>query len=145
MSKRGVTIVELLIVMTLIGVIAGLAFPRVGDAITKQNVRSARALFIGTLAKARATAIQRGATTQMIVTNGRITIRSNNPVTNAAQQVGPVEDLGSRFGVTLQPTTVTLTFDARGIGMETTQTTISITKGSYGNQIVISPVGRVIQ
>jgi prepilin-type N-terminal cleavage/methylation domain-containing protein len=145
MNKRGVTIIELLIVMTLIGVIAGFAFPRIGDAITKQNVRSARTLFIGTHAKARATAIQRGSQTQLILAGGRLVIQAANPVTNVVQQVGNVEDLGSRYGVTVQPTNVTLTFDARGIGMETTETTISITKGSYGNQIVFSPVGRVIQ
>ena len=145
MNKRGVTIIELLIVMTLIGVIAGFAFPRIGDAITKQNVRSARTLFIGTHAKARATAIQRGSSTRLILAGGRLVIQAANPVTNVVQQVGNVEDLGSRYGVTVQPTNVTLTFDARGIGMETTETTISITKGSYGNQIVFSPVGRVIQ
>ena len=145
MKQRGVTIVELLIVMTLIGVMAGFAFPRIGDAITKQNVRSARTLFVGTHAKARATAIQRGGQTRFIVAGGRLTIQSTNPVTNAAQQVGNVEDLGSRYGVTVQPANVTLTFDARGLGMETAATTISITKGSYGSSIVISPVGRVIQ
>jgi len=145
MNQRGVTLIELLIVIVLIGVMAGFGFPRLGDAITKQSVRSARTLFVGVHAKARATAIQRGSQTQFILAGGRITIRSTNPVTNVAQQVGNVEDLGTRYGVTVQPTNVTLTFDARGIGMETAETTISITKGSYGSKIVISPVGRVIQ
>ena len=145
MNRRGVTIIELLIVIVLIGVMAGFAFPRIGDAITKQSVRSARTLFVGTHAKARATAIQRGSQTQFILAGGRITIQAAHPVTNVVQQVGNVEDLGSRYGVTVAPTNVTLTFDARGIGMETSATTISITKGSYGSNIVISPVGRVIQ
>lgn len=145
MNQRGVTLIELLIVIVLIGIMAGFGFPRLGDAITKQNVRSARTLFVGVHAKARATAIQRGSQTQLILSGGRVTIQSTNPVTNAVQQVGNVEDLGERYGVTVQPSAVTLTFDARGIGRETTETTISITKGSYGSRIVISPVGRVIQ
>lgn len=145
MHQRGVTLIELLIVIVLIGVMAGFGFPRIGDAITKQNVRSARTLFVGTHARARATAIQRGSQTQLVLSGGSLTVRSSHPVTNAVQIVGNVEDLGARYGVTVQPSTVTLTFDARGIGMETTETTISITKGSYGSKIVISPVGRVIQ
>ena len=145
MNQRGVTLIEILIVMTLIGVMAGFGFPRIGDAITKQNVRSARTLFIGTHAKARATAIQRGSQTQLVLAGGRLTIQAANPVTNAVQQVGNVEDLGSRYGVTVQPSNATLTFDARGIGMETTQTVISITKGTHGTRIVFSPVGRVMQ
>ncbi len=145
MDRRGLTLIELVIVIVLIGVMAGLGFPRLGDAMTKQSVRSARTLVVGLLAKTRATAIQRGSRTQLILNNGQVTIRSSNPVTNVTQTVGNVEDLGSRYGVTVQPSSATLTFDARGIGMGTAQTTISITKGAYGNKIVISPVGRVIQ
>ncbi len=145
MNRRGLTLIELVIVIVLIGVMAGLGFPRLGDAMTKQSVRSARTLVVGLVAKARATAIQRGSATRFIVSNGKITIQSSNPVTNVTQTVGNVEDLGSRYGVTVQPSSLTLTFDGRGIGMETTETTISITKGSYGSKIVISPVGRVIQ
>lgn len=145
MNKRGVTIIELVMVIILVGVMAGLGFPLIGDAITKQNVRSARTMIVGLHAQARATAIQRGAQTQFILAGGRIAIRSLNPVTNAAQQVGNVQDLGSRYGVTVQPSNLTLTFDPRGLGMETNDNTISVTKGSYGSKIVISSVGRVIQ
>lgn len=145
MNQRGVTLIELLLVIALIGIMGAFAFPRVGDGITKQNVRSARTLFVGTHARARATAIQRGSQTFLIVNNGRLTIQSVNPVTNAAQQVGNVEDLGARYGVTVQPGNLTLTFDGRGMGQEATGTTISITKGAHGTQIQISPVGRVWQ
>ncbi len=145
MNQRGMTLIELLIVIVIIGAMAAFGFPRLGDALTKQSVRSARTLFIGVHARARATAIQRDTQTQLVVDNGRLSVRSTNPVTNAGETVGGVEDLGARYGVTVQPTNVTLTFDARGIGLETAQTTISITKGSYGTNIVISPVGRVNQ
>lgn len=145
MNRRGVTLIELVIVFVLIGVLAGLGFPRLGDAMTKQSVSSARTLLVSLHAKARATAIQRGSQTQFVLDNGKIAIRSSNPVTNVTETVGNVDDLVSRYGVTVQPTNLTLTFDARGIGMETNQSTISITKGSYATQIVISSVGRVIK
>ncbi len=145
MNQRGVTLIEIVIVIMLIGVMAGFALPRLGDALTKQNVQSARTLFVSAHARTRATAIQRGTQTQLIVSNGRLTIQSANPVTSVVDTVGSVENLGARYGVTVQPTNVTLTFDGRGIGMEATEITISITKGSYGSTIVISPVGRVRQ
>lgn len=145
MNRRGVTLIELLLVITLIGIMGAFALPRIGDGITRQNVNSARTLFIGTHAKARAVAIQRGSQTSLIVNNGSLTIQSVNPVTGAVQQVGNVENLVARYGVKVEPPNVTMVFDGRGMGMETTWTIIIITKGAYGSQVRISPVGRVWQ
>jgi len=143
MNRRGFTLIELVIVIVIMGAMAAFAFPRIGDGITRQSVRSARTMFIAVHARARATAIQRGAQTQMIVNNGTLEVRSINPVSGAAQTVGRIEDLGARYGVTVQPTNLTLTFDPRGIGMETSQTTVAITKSTFGASVVISPVGRI--
>ncbi len=145
MNQRGMTLIEIVIVIVLIGAMAGYAIPRIGDAITKQNVRSARTLFVSMHARARATAIQRASRTQLVVSNGQVSIVSINPVTGAAQTVGNVEDLTQRYGVTVLPASLTLTFDARGIGTEGSQTEVSISKGQYASRIVISPAGRVIQ
>ncbi len=145
MNQRGMTLIEVVIVIVLIGAMAGYAIPRIGDAITKQNVRSARTLFVAMHARARATAIQRASRTQLVVSNGQVSIVSTNPVTGATQTVGNVEDLTRRYGVTVLPTSLTLTFDARGIGTEGSQTEVSISKGQYASRIVISPAGRVIQ
>ena len=143
MNRRGLTLTELLIVIVIIGAMAAFAFPRIGNGIRLQSVRSARTLFITQHARARATAIQRGSRTQMVLNNGQIVIRSRNPVSGASEQVGGVEDLGVRYGVTVQPTTLTLTFDPRGIGTETSSSTITILKGTIATTIVITPVGRV--
>jgi prepilin-type N-terminal cleavage/methylation domain-containing protein len=145
MNQRGMTLIEIVIVIVLIGAMAGYAIPRIGDAITKQNVRSARTLFVSMHARARATAIQRGSRTQLVVSNGQLRIVSFNPVTGASESVGNLEDLGQRYGVTVSPSTLTLTFDPRGIGTEASQTEVTIRKGSYTSRIVISPAGRVIQ
>lgn len=145
MNQRGMTLIEIVIVIVLIGAMAGYAIPRIGDAITKQQVHSARTLFVSMHARARATAINRGSRTQLVVSNGQLSIVSINPVTGATQTVGNVEDLTQRYGVIVVPSSLTLTFDARGIGTEGSQTEVSISKGSYVRRIVISPAGRVIQ
>lgn len=145
MNQRGMTMIELILVITLIAIMGAFAFPRLGDAITKQDVRSARTLFIGVHARARAVAIQRGSRTSLIVDTGRLTIQSLRPVTNAVDTVA-VEDLGARYGVTVVSSNPTLTFDGRGVQQEpAAETIVSITKGAYGTQIRISPVGRVWQ
>ena len=60
MSRRGFSLIELITVFVLIGVIAAIGFPRLRDALEKQNVRSAKALIATMAATARGAAIQRG-------------------------------------------------------------------------------------
>ncbi|MBI3982306.1 MAG: prepilin-type N-terminal cleavage/methylation domain-containing protein [Gemmatimonadetes bacterium] len=144
-DKSGFTLIELLIVIVLIGAMAGFAFPRIGDAITQQSVRSARGAVVGLVAKARGTAIQRGSTTRLIVRNNVLYVEAANPVTGVNQQVGVAENFTTRYGVTVQPSHDTLWFDARGIGIESAETAIVVTKGSFAEKVVISLVGRVIQ
>lgn len=144
-NSRGFTLIELVIVIVLIGAMAGFAFPRIGDAITQQSVRSARAAVVGLVAKARGTAIQRGSTARLILRNNVLYVEAANPVTGATQQVGVAENFSTRYGVTVQPAHDTLWYDARGIGLETSETAIVVTKGTFAEKVVISMVGRVIQ
>ena len=145
MRERGFTLLEVLVVMALIGAMAAFAYPRLGDAITKQNVRSARVAVVGQFAKARATAIQRGARTSLILKNDTLYVQSVHPVTGAIQRVGSFEDLRKRYGVDIQPERDTCTYDPRGIAMEAGDLTVTVTKGAYSATIVVNAVGRVIQ
>ncbi|MGH7529851.1 MAG: hypothetical protein ACREMN_05665, partial [Gemmatimonadales bacterium] len=55
--QAGFTTIEMVIVVILVGFIAMLAFPRIRGALTRQNVRSARAAAQTLAAKARAAAV----------------------------------------------------------------------------------------
>lgn len=144
MRHRGFTMIELMIVIVLVGAMASFAFPRIGDAITKQRVKSARTAIVSLHAKARANAIQRGAQTTFRLDKNVVTITSRHPLTGAADTVG-VESLVSRYGVEVKSSRVSLVFDPRGLGMESDQTEIAITRGKWGEKILISARGRVLK
>jgi prepilin-type N-terminal cleavage/methylation domain-containing protein len=143
--QRGLTLMEILLVIVLIGIMSAFAIPRLSDALTHQNVQSARVAFVGMCAKARYVAIQRGSKTRLTLVNNVVSIQSANPVTNVTESVGNAVDLNSRYGVTVRPPVGTWTFDSRGLGTAAGQTSVSIAKGSDSTEIVISAAGRVIQ
>ncbi|MFQ6045145.1 MAG: GspH/FimT family protein [Gemmatimonadales bacterium] len=146
-ESRGLTLIEILIVIVLIGLIALLAYPRIGSAVAKENLRSAKGLVGSMHAKAKATAVQRGQRTVLWFDGDKLVLRSRNPVSGAVDTVGSVEDLYERYGATLtpRPTRDSLVFDPRGLGTETSGTTIYIQKGSYSDSLVVTSIGRVIK
>ena len=145
MNRRGFTLIELLIVVGLIGVIAMFAVPRLGRTLVRQSVRGARDEVVSMHAKARAAAVQRGSPTGLVFSGNTVLILTRHPVTGVLDTVGQPVDLMSRSGVTVTSTRSPLVFDARGRGIETSATTITVSKGPYSDQIVINMWGRLVR
>jgi len=145
MNRRGFTLLELLIALGLIAVMAALAVPRIGNALQRERVRSARGAVETMHAKARAAAIQRGRRTALIFQSNRLLVLTRHPVTGALDTIGSPEDLNSRYGVTITTTSDTLVFDPRGLGMASSDTKITVRKGALTEGIVISSLGRILR
>ena len=145
MNRRGFSLLALLIALGLIAVMAALAVPRIGNALQKERVRSARGAVETLHAKARAVAIQRGRRAALVFQGNTLLVLTRHPVTGALDTVGSVEDLNSRYGVTIVTSRDTLRFDPRGLGMESSDTKIAVRKGPFTEAMVISSLGRVLR
>src|SRR3989440_5889674 len=119
MSRRGFSLIELITVFVLIGVIAAIGFPRLRDALEKQNVRSAKALIATLAATARGAAIQRGcsATLNLTVDSIWVSACGVNPPANSVQ-VGTKKLVGDEFSVTLSSSAASVVYDPRGISTQ---------------------------
>ena len=145
-GARGLTLMEILLVIVLIGIMSAFAIPKLTDAINSQNVQSARVAFVSMYAKARYTAIQRGGTTTLTLANNVLSIQATSAISSLTGAVGNSVDLYGRYGVTVSATpSNTWTFDSRGLGTATVQSTVNISKGTHQSTILLSGAGRVIQ
>jgi prepilin-type N-terminal cleavage/methylation domain-containing protein len=61
-SRAGFSLIEILMVIVLMGIMAGIGFPRMRDALVKSDVKSARAEAMLLYARGRASAQESGRT-----------------------------------------------------------------------------------
>lgn len=146
MKRAGFTMIEILVVIIMIAVLTTLALPRLTTAAQKANIRSTRIELASMVARARAAAIQRGCVDSLHISTSAATAWVTACAVSTAtgrDTVGPVDQLGKRFGVTLSTSRTDYGFDPRGILVGFSGGTITITGNGYTDSVVINNVGKV--
>jgi prepilin-type N-terminal cleavage/methylation domain-containing protein len=151
LSRRpGFSMVELLIVLTVLGVTAAMAFPKLSGVNAGTNVRNAQGAVAATVARARAAAIQRGRPARAYVGNGAAWTVVD--VYSGPIRLGAASQLDSLFKVTMTvegiaaPDSAFVEFDARGLGRQAGAAAVQVnfsSNKSAGN-VCLRPTGRVI-
>jgi len=147
MTRRGFTVIEMIIVVAIIGIIALIGFPKISKTLDKTNVRSARDA-VGTLAgTARAAAIQRGCRGVLHFTTNTVWVTTACPA--KVDTVSGVQDLYARFKVTMSASRDSVQYDPRGLSMDgfASNTVARLTGSVTTNQdsVMINPIGKVVR
>lgn len=145
-GSRGFTLIEMVIVVVLIGVLTTVALPFFRRSTVRADVSGAMDAVSAVHAVAKATAIQRGRTTRLVMQHSsayKVWVIATKVTGTGVDTIGRVEDLGSRFGVTYTTSRDTLTFTPRGIGADPSGTTVIISKGGILDTLTISAAGRL--
>jgi prepilin-type N-terminal cleavage/methylation domain-containing protein len=145
MERQGFSLVELLIVIVIIGVLAGFGYPVVSRGMEARRVAGARIAISTMNAKARALAVQRGRAVLLVVSGNEIQLVSRHPVTGVVS-VADRRDLYAMYGVTLASTRDTLVYDPRGLGLQGSATTFAVSRPTgFADTIVINSLGGIQQ
>lgn len=146
---RGFTLVEMLMVVVIIGLMLRFGLPYFRSSNIKADVRGAMDLVTAMHGKTKQLAVQRGRVSQLIMdrTNATMVVVANKTSGTGVDTVGKVENLSTRFGVTFStsPTRDTLMFTPRGLGVESGDTRIIISKGGFLDTLLISSAGRLMR
>lgn len=152
MKRSGVTIPELMVVVVIVALTTMIGFPKIKDAIYKNNVRSARVAASTFVATARAAAIQRGCTgvvhfsgsagTVWVTVCPRMTAQGSGTI----DTIGMVDNLAKLYTVTMTETLDSVRFDPRGLSMAGAQSTVRFTTTTGGrDSILINQMGKVVR
>jgi len=147
LTRRGFTLIEMLIVVTLIGLLLAIGLPFFRKTTENASVRGAMDAMSGMHAVAKAVAISRGRSAALVMNSStsQVWVVARKATSLALDTVGKVEDFNSRFGVTFTTTQGALIFTPRGIGSSLTGTIIVISKGGFSDTLTVTAAGRLKQ
>jgi prepilin-type N-terminal cleavage/methylation domain-containing protein len=136
--RPGFTLLELVIVVTISGLLLAIAVPRARAALDGVSVRSAAGDVIATMSYARAVA-QAG--------DGLITVRVDSATGVVSVRRGSIvlhsRGVAHAHGVRLGATRDSLTYDPRGLGRGAANLSVVIRRGSAVETVFVSRLGRV--
>ena len=145
---NGFTLIELMIVVTILGTLALIGLPRMRDGMTRSNVRGARATLINLLSKARTAATQTNRVTLLKIQGNNAFVLARPRLVAAAgsdaDTLGAVQPLGALYGVTVTAAIDSVRFDPRGLGTGFgTGTTFLVSLNGKTETITVDGLGRV--
>ena len=153
LNRDGFTLVEAAIVVSFVGLLAGVTFPRIADIQSRFAVRGSVTAFMSAHSLARASAIRAGGVAELHIdaTNDRFWIEVDTTLAGSGvtDTIGFIVDVGDQ-GVTLSSTQSLICFEARGMpssssGCATTGATISFSYESVVDTITTTTLGKILR
>jgi type II secretory pathway pseudopilin PulG len=136
--RSGFTILETLLVATIIGILIGVAIPRTRYAMDRIAVNNAASDAAGLLELARQLAMTRGGRVSVDIDSApaRITVRSGLDTIRR-------RDEEAMHGVHFAPSRSPVVYSPLGLGFGVSNLTLVITRGSAAETVTVSRLGRV--
>ena len=153
LGRRGLTAVETMVVMAIVGVLTAIGLPEMRQALDKAGVRGARADVATYTALARASAVQRSCRSVIHLgsgANSRVWVTACPryvPGPGSVDTLAPIDDVQSRYHVSFTATDDSVEFDPRGMRVDyrTTVVRFSGAVASNGDSLAINPIGKVVR
>ncbi len=136
--RPGLTLAELLLTCTLVGLLAGVALPRAGAALDTLRLTQAAHEVAGALTVARAAAIRRASHAHLVVdeVHHRIRVESGGDTLL-------LRDLRAMHRVALRASRDTITYAPSGLGYGVSNSTIVVSIGARAETVTVSRLGRM--
>ncbi|HEY8309803.1 MAG TPA: GspH/FimT family pseudopilin [Gemmatimonadaceae bacterium] len=137
-SRTAFTLLEVLLVVTIIGVLTGIAIPRTRQLLDGVAVRGAAGDAAAILELARHTALARGERVSVDIESvpARLTLRAG---TDTLQRRNEQAIHGVRFSPTRSP----VVYSQIGMGVGVSNLTLIVSRGGAAETVTVSRLGRV--
>jgi type IV fimbrial biogenesis protein FimU len=147
--RRGYTLVELIITVSIVGLLMGFTLPKFSGLIERNRLTAARAELSTAIATARAAAVQKGRSATLFVSGNQMWVNVVTSDAGATTTVVPLKSFGDLYNVSVlpkDPAHTSVTFDMRGfLSPRLSQTAVFRILGtSRKDSVCITPSGQLM-
>jgi prepilin-type N-terminal cleavage/methylation domain-containing protein len=146
-ARAGFTLIELMIAISIVGLLMLFGIPKAQAAFRQTQLRSARNAVINLYYQGRARAINESRTVTINLNGTSVWLTAQprrTPVAGSDRDtVGTVQNLNAQYGITLVPGGATYAIDARGLGTPGADNKIVFTKSGVRDSFTITGYGRI--
>lgn len=136
--RRGTTVPELIVVLTVVGILLAIALARTGAVRDHVSVRAAATETVATFALARRWSLSRASRTAITFDTAAATLIVRSYTDTITRR-----SLGSSHGVTLSASRDSMAYAPNGLGYGASNLTLVIRRGAAAETVVVSRLGRV--
>ncbi len=139
--QAGFSLVEMMIAITVSGLMLALAMPRIRDTLVTRDVKSARSALANMYARARVNALQTRRSSTIHFSGNEVWVTA--PVGAGLDTVGAVVNLTTLYGVSITASVGTITVLATGLSNMAAVATIKVSRSGKADSVMISGYGRL--
>jgi type II secretion system protein H len=136
--RNAFTLLELMLVLAVLGILAGLALPHLSQAVDRIEVEGAANRLIAAHQRARIMAVTRGEVVLLSIDSTRLTVSSQGDPNSLWADIGP-----AATGVELAGPARRFIFSPEGITLGLSNATLQLRRGNSTRTLVISRLGRI--
>jgi len=136
--RRGTTLPELIVVLTVVGVLSAIGLARMSALRDRLSVRAAATETVAAFALARRWSISRASRTALTIDSAASALLVQSYTDTIAHR-----RLGSSHGVTISATRDSMAYAPNGLGYGASNLTIVLRRGQAAETIFVSRLGRV--
>ena len=136
--RRGTTLPELMVVLTVVGVLVTVAVGRTNALRDRMSVRAAATETVATFALARRWAVSRTTRTAVALDSGSASL-----IVLAYADTISHRRLGSSHGVSLSSSRDSMAYAPNGLGYGASNLTLVLRRGDAAETVFVSRLGRV--
>ncbi|GAC1650613.1 MAG: hypothetical protein NVS4B3_09690 [Gemmatimonadaceae bacterium] len=145
-KRLGFSLIELLMVITIVGIILMMAVPQLNAVGRSASLRSSRDQLGAYLATARATAVQRGTTAQFRRSGNYMYVTANRTATQLDTILQPFPlDAEQHVTITATPAD-TVAFNSRGaaVGLGTAGAKFIVARDGWSDSVCVTKLGSIL-
>ena len=136
--RHGFSLAELLLIFAVVGILTGIAIPRLSVIVDSITVQAAAARLMAAHQRARMMAITRARILVLTIRSDSVTISARGELAPLWSESGPAADR-----VVLQGPARQFTFSPEGLTMGLSNATLRLSRAAATRSVVVSRLGRV--